>query len=398
MRRVLFFIIILLSVSFVQAVGFANLPAEREFVFEPGKVIEVPLYVVGASNIGLSANIPEKGNPETLGTPDDDNIGEYVEIVDPASNTGPRQALLRISLPDVMKPGTYVIDVYASQYQGGEGTISAVAAAKLRFRVRVLSPEKRIEILAIGATPIAEGLNATATLRVVSRTTSPIEGLHAIFTLHDGEKTIVARSGTIPLASAEETVLKAELDTAALAGGEYDLGSSAYFDGNVEHSGMTVLKIGTLHVGIADRTEQILYNATNRFRFEIENQWNRELRDVYAHVELGEQRKKTASHSIAPFGKTWYEVYFDRDPSLSVGSHEVNITATYKDYVPGSGTYVEKVESIPVTVQVVMPAVEEKPGPAPMLLLAYGALGLLILLLIAVILLLVRRKPHEAQP
>lgn len=392
-----FLILFLLLLPVAHAVGFMNMPQQREIVFEPNGHVEIPLTVVNGQYIGASISTPGEAHPETLGTPQDDNILEYARIIDNAPRTGPRTVTLAFDFPQQLRPGFYLVDVYATDYPTNtEGAmVSAVATTRLRFTVRVLNAEKLAEITALGVPPIAEGLQANGTVTVVSRTEQDIDRVQAELFVYKGEELVAtARTGAAPLPSAGAVSLSAILPTEELPGGEYLMNASVTYDGAVISSHQEILKIGTLHVTVPEYTRQVTYNTTNRFLFNISNEWNRELQEVYAFTTFGGQVKKTASQDIPPFGRTEYEVYFDRDEALQPGSANVNITISFKDYDPKTKAYVLKEETFLHPVQVVLPPVPEQLSMQQVL--TYGIIGLLAILLIVAILLLLRKTPPAA--
>lgn len=374
-----------------------NLPGQREFIFEPGGEIIIPVSVQNARNIDVFAYSPLPNNPETLGTPDDDNIMEYVTIEDPAPNTSSRTVVLRINMPEQLRPGYYYIHLIAKDIPTEAGAaVSAVAETQLRFTIWALSPEKVVDITGVSVPPIAEGLDAKATIGFVSRTQQDIPAVYAeAIVSKDGQELARGRSGVMTLPSAATGSLEIALPVAHVAGGEYSVHTTLFY-GEQKEGPVETLKIGTLHVGVEEHTPELVYNTTNRFMLNISNQWNRELQSVYARVQLGGQVKTTASQHIQPFGKTEYEVYFDRDETIMPGSAAVNATIWYKDYDPRTKEYVEKQESFLLPVAVVLPPVPEDTGLDMKMVAIYSIMGLLIILLLIALAMLLRRSP--AQP
>jgi hypothetical protein len=383
------------------AVGFANLPTgpDREILFSPGLARNVPLYVVGDGIIDVTISSPGQGDPATLGTAQDDNILEYVHIDDPFAGSGQRELSLRFALPQQLKPGVHYVDVVAHEHSTGQQeTVAALASVKLRFTVRVLTQEKLAEVVGFGIPAVAQGLEANATVAIASRTLQDIGEVQAIVRAYENG-TIAAQGTTdaVALPSGKTVALFALLDTQGLAGGEYPANATVTYDGQQIWSQTIMLKVGTLHVAVPSHTESLLFNATNKFTFDVGNEWNRELRDVYATVRLGEQEKKTPSLNIPAFGRTAYDVYFDRDERISPGWYAVNVTVRFNDFDPQTQSYEGRVETFLVPVNVVQPAEERPAGTGAQALFLYGLLGVLVLLLLAVLFLLLRRRPAHAQ-
>jgi hypothetical protein len=392
MARHLLFFLILLLLPVAHAVGFMNLPVQREYIFEPGLSFDVPISVVNNGNTHVALTTITPGHPETLGTPEDDNILSYVELEDPDPDGANRQVVMHFRLPEQLKPGFYYVDIVATDLPEGPGaTVSAVAATKLRITVRALSPEKVVEVTGIEVPPIAEGLNANTTVYFVSRTTQRIDNVYVQAQVYRGDELVAdGLSPGMALESAQAGSLTVPLKTAELVGGEYRVQATVFYDGKSTQASTEVLKIGTLHVAVPEHTAELQYNTTNRFMFNISNQWNQELQDVYATVLFGPQSKKTASQNIAPFGKTQYEIYFDRQEDILPGDTQVNITVSYKDFDPRAKKYIAKEESMLVPVKVLAPPVEE--GLSGAMIAMYSFMGLLALLVIVALILLFRRK------
>ncbi len=382
------------------AVGFANLPATTEFLFSPGKTVEVPLYVVRGSAIDVTVSAPSPDPEDAAATQRAQSILSYVSLDDPAPKGGERELTLRIAFPQQMEPGTYLIDVWATDRPPQqEATIMAVASVKMRLTVRVLSPDPLLEVTGISVPASAQGLAANATLTVASRSAQDVPDAVAAVNVYSNG-TLVA-SGTTRHAmvlSGETVALTAALPTEGLAGGDYDVNATVSYGGRQASSAQETLRIGTLHVDVPDYTRTLLFNATNRFSFTIANRWNRDLHGAYATLRLAGAEKTTATHDIPAFGTTGYEVYFDRESSLVPGHAPVNITISYSDYDPASGEYVAKRESIVVDTEIAAPAAQERPAIATSTLVLSATLALLVLLLVAALVLLSRSHAHGEGP
>ncbi len=387
----------LLFLPSVLSVGFNDFPppAEREFTHFPGQKISVPLGVTSSLPINVFVNTPTQGNIETKGTPDDDNIMEYVWIEDPAPETGSRDIVLHIEPPDQMKPGLYEIDLYAQDFIKSAGGVQAVAKTKIRFKLWVLDENKLLDVTGHSIPPVAEGMKAEAHVGFVSRTSQDINNVYALITLYDGEEEYTSsESKRVALPSAEKGSVTVELDTQKLQGGEYPAKVMVFYDGNSAEGPDAVLKIGTLHVDVPSYTTVLDYNTTNKFKFNVTNQWNQELQKVYAVARMKNQEKQTASINIPPFGTTEYEVYFDRDESIPPGPVDINLTVFFQDYDVSSGDYVDKVESFLVTPVVKTPEVVEEPMDITIYVLMGVVAVLLILVIIVLFVLLSRRKSN----
>jgi len=406
-RATFFFATLLLGILLisqaVMGVGFGNPPSNREIIFRQGTDVRVPFFVIHGEHLQVSASTLQAADPTTLGTANDDNMLQYITIDDAAPGTGPREVAVVFRFPDhEMHPGTYPIDIVATDYSSAPGgaTITAVASVKLRLTVWVLSPDPVIEVLGVSATPIAEGMDANATVAYVSRTVQDLAVVASIRVV-DVNGTVLV-SSTAPsrmLPSGQSATENIILPTERLPGGDYDMYATLAYAGRTAEGGPGVLKIGTLHVAIPTHTTEFTYNTTNKFRFTVENQWNRALHEVYATVRSGTQEKKTASLDIPPFGTTEYEVYFDRDEQAMPGSATVNTVVTFRDYNTVTEQYEPREEPFALPITILAPSVEERPSITLTGVLLWGLGFAVLALLIALVILLRRRKePPVAQP
>ncbi len=379
----------------VFAVGFSNLPSQREYTFTPGLTVNIPIYPSNAETVRVILGAPA-GDPATVGTPNDDNIANYVTLEDPQPDGPPREVIIHMKFPEQLKPGDYKINIAAQDVIIGQGTVSAVASTRLQFTIHVLSPDKRIDILEIRALPVPEGLNANVSVFVVSRTSQDISAIFSEVRVYkNGELISTANSQPVSLSSGSPLELSTKLNTEELRGGEYQVNATVHFDGYSNYTGTEILKIGTLHVNLAEYTSQFTFNTTNQFLFNISNEWNRELRDVYTQVEIGSQSKKSASQNIAPFKKTQYELYFDREEAIKPGTINAVITVTFNDFDPASKTYIAKKESFNASIEVVVPPVPEKKwweGDMLIYVIIGGIALILIFILILIIVMLLKKK------
>jgi hypothetical protein len=393
-------ILAILVISNAHAVGITNPPSQRDFVFNPGEAFNINIGVGGAERIGVYLYTRNPAHPETLGTPEDDNVLSYVRINDPAPNTSDRTVTVQFALPQILKPGDYAVDFYATELAEIEGTVTATASTKIRFTIHVLSEEKRIEILGFSVPPIPEGMNANASITIVSRTKQNLNNVLTEVRLYRNDTVVAtARSKSIALLSAQTATLNVTLDTENIRGGDYPANGTVYFDEFANDTWTETLKIGTLHVDVSDATRQFVYNTTNKFNFIVSNRWNRELQEVYATVSIGSQGKKSASLNIPAFGQTSYELYFDRDETLLPGTVTANVTVFFKDYDPPTKTYVQKQESFLLPVDIIVPLVPQKKwweGETLVYVLAGGLLLLLLAIIILILILIFRRPKQEA--
>ncbi len=384
-------------------VGFGNPPGNREIIFRPGTEVRVPFLVINGEHLQVTASTLQTADPSTRGTPDDDNIMDYVRIDDNAPGTGPRPIEVVFRFPDhEMKPGTYPIDIHATDYvaDSSGATITAVATVKLRLTVWVLSPDPLVHVQSVWAPPIAEGLQANASVTYLSRTTQDLTATASVRVV-DENGTVLAQASAPSRALASGTTATDSIiiPTENLAGGDYNLYAAVRYADKTAEGGPGILKIGTLHVGIPAHTTEFTYNTTNRFRFTVENQWNRALQEVYATVNSGPQQKKTASLDIPPFGTTEYEVYFDRDERLLPGPASVMATVTFRDYNTVTGQYEPRAEQFTLPVTVLPPPVEERPAITLTGVLLWGlGFAVLALLILLVVLLRRRKEPPVIQP
>jgi LPXTG-motif cell wall-anchored protein len=387
----------------VHAVGFMNLPTTREFVFEPGLQVDIPISVIGAERLQVSVSastnddIPiDIGNPAVKERPEEFGITPYLTLEDPAPGSGPRSVTLRMDLPKDLPPNRYYVYLGVTEAPSDSGAmISAVASARLRFTIWVLSPEKRVDIVSAQELDIAEGTRALTNATLVSRTTQAIDRLALeVQVLRDGQSVTSAMSPATTLASAEQTVLGVQLDTAQLDGGEYTMRYIAHYDGDRSPPTDMRLRIGALHVEVTNTTANFTFNETNRFEFTVGNRWNKGLNPVYGVVLIGGQSKQSPSLPVAAFGSTPFEVYFDRSEQLLPGVHNATVTVVFNDYNLSLRQNVSRQESFTVPIEVLAP-----PQTASDMTLVYIVAGavLLVLLIILVLVLVLRRKRH-AEP
>lgn len=399
-RIILFFIILSISTAGVAAVGFGNMPSQREFIFSPGAQYEVSFAVVNSPTIRTSVYTSTVEEPSTVGTPDDNNILRYVTLIDPDPDGPPRVVALRFDLPQQFRPGRYEIYVTSSEVAPSSGgTVGAMAASRLMFTLHVLRQDKFIELTSFQALPVPQGVSANVTLGVVSRTLQDINSVSAEVRLYrEGALVKSAWTTPLPLPSKESALLLASIDTEDLDGGDYDINATIHYDGNTLDSWPETLKVGTLHVKLINHSTPMTYNTTNRFLFSVGNEWNRELRDVYAEVHIGDQIKKSPSQNIPPFGQTQYEVYIDREESLLPGHIEGNISVTFQDYDSVSKSYIAKNESFTVPIDIVLPPDPEQGWLEQNIVYVGVGIVLLLFIMMVVIIIMLLRRPKERTP
>ncbi|HIH24800.1 TPA: hypothetical protein HA251_07245 [Candidatus Woesearchaeota archaeon] len=376
------------------------MPSQREFIFSPGAQYEIPFAVVNSPTIRVSAYTSTVEEPSTVGTPEDNNVMRYVTLVDPDPDGPPRGVALRFDLPQQLRPGRYEIYVLSSEVAPSDGgTVGSMAASRLMFTLHVLRQDKFIELTSFQALPVPQGVSANATIGVVSRTLQDISSIAAEIRLYrDGALIKSVWSTPEPLPSKESALLIANIDTDDLTGGDYDINATIHYDGNSIDSWSETLKVGTLHVRLVNHSPTLTYNTTNRLFFSIGNEWNRELRDVYAEVRIGAQTKKSPSQNIPPFGQTQYDLYIDRDESLLPGRVDVNISVTFQDYDSVGKRYVTKSESFTAPIDIILPPEPEQGWlEKNMVYIGVGIVVLLFIMMVVIIVLLLRR-PKERAP
>jgi hypothetical protein len=229
-----------------------------------------------------------------------------------------RRFTATLNLPEEKpSPGLHEthVCVTESQSRGGGGIVVRTRACSI-INVRVLYSEKYLKIGEFNVPNIDVGDILNINIGVKSWTESDIDTIKAgIDIFGPSEKGFDRKIATLttdekPLASNEEAILHASLDTKNLESGEYKAFATVYYDGN-EANASTNFRVGILAVKVINYTNKFIRNKVNRFNVDIESRWNSRIEEVYADVKIENETLRTPSIILKPWETATLQTYWD---------------------------------------------------------------------------------------
>ena len=105
----------------------------------------------------------------------------------------------------------------------------------------------------------------------------------------------------------------------------------------------SLLKIGYLNVEIINHTQKLYNDSIQKFDINIRSDWNDEIKNVYAFIDINGSTAKTTPANLQNFEEKILTAYIDTT-SIPVGNHTVNISLFYEDKTTSESSLIEIIE------------------------------------------------------
>ncbi|MFH1399343.1 MAG: hypothetical protein ABIG95_04505 [Candidatus Woesearchaeota archaeon] len=331
----IFFLLVLLSVQSTLATSIS--PGKATIDFEPNLEKTLSFYLCGAESIQSYIK--------------DFDLGQYATIEDNNQNGGCRHITVHIKFPEnISPPGKHRILVGGLQLEGSAAGITTRVAIQATVYVNV-PYEGMYPVWRFDAPNANEGEPVLFQAIVTNLGLMPVPGAYVSVDVSSNNSLLKnLKSATKVIPALGEEIFLMEMSTVGMKSGTYDVLAKLHYDAE-EQPITTQFNIGTLYVAINSFSEMAEQGRINPINVEIESKWNNLLEDVYANIQIGNSKLKTASIDLKPWEKTNITGYYDAG-NIPLGFQDVSIVLHYED---AATTKSGKLE-------IIKPTSEEKPS------------------------------------
>jgi len=314
---------ILLLAASVTALGIR--PAKTTVNFEPDLEKNYTFSIVNNEEKDLSLYLSAEGV-----------LRDYISLPQETINISALEPLKEVAfsldLPGALVPGSNLGKITITEKPGEISPISA--NLQLAHKVYVIAPypEKYVDVDI--SLRIREAKSDILT-EIRNSGTRNISRLSALIRVLDNGK-IIGKLETEPI-SLETTKTKQyylTLNRTLMPNGEYDVYAQIFYDSEEMETSKKIL-VGEPEIEIINLNKYFLENEVNEFKIQLKNNWNKEIRDIYADILVQKDSQeiyssKTVSFDLKGRETDVLQTYLDLT-SLSAGEADLSITLNYKN-------------------------------------------------------------------
>jgi len=317
-------------------------PGKITVIFEPNLKQEVTLKVMGASDISkIESYTRQEGeiNPADVLT-----IKGFVE----KNGEITLPVIVDLSKLDYKKltPGNHRVIIGVRQKAPEGEQFAALVAIQVPIIIFVpyegLFLSTRIEA---GDVEKGEEGSVTAVIKNVGGEKANVASVISIFK----EDTEIEKFQipSFELGVGEEKSITRVFDTSDLEEGEY----TAQLAVNVGSYSITKeqkFKVGRIKLSVETIKQEYPISEVSKFEMSVKNNWNEEVKNVYAQVEISDKNKEIIEFKTSMFdvpsldkGGTAKVSHFFDSSGIIEGRYNMNVTLFYKDYTTNSNYEIE---------------------------------------------------------
>ncbi len=217
--------------------------------------------------------------------------------------------------PSFNNPGAHLMRfTFVEKAKNSNANAVAVTAIRCPFYVDVPYPGKYL-VFNFNVNNVNIGENTNLSYHLENRGKETIKNLKLYFKILKNNKTLDEYNVTIKELNGTDSLnKKLILNSKNLKPGYYDvLGFAVYEDENL--SLLKKFRVGELDVNLLNVTNKVLQNNFLKINFTVENNWNKEIKNVYIVYNIKNdimnfKKAKTISIDLKPFEvKTFEQIY-----------------------------------------------------------------------------------------
>lgn len=324
MKKIIAFVLIVLFLPVVSALGIA--PAQREFAFksEPQRY---DVKIINNEKNDMRVILSVEGVLAPQITFDQTDI-TFTE--DEEQKVVGYTVLLPQNLEPGLNKGKIIAEETVPNVRFGESSVAAKLKVVSLLTVSVPYPEKFVEAV-LDVVPREDILDVK--VHVSNKGTQEVTKLSASFGLFDEETKIISATGAakvLPTGAVDDLV--ATFKTNELKPGIYQAAATIGYDDNSVKL-IKEFQLGKITVLIHDFSTFFVQNKVNKFDVDIESVWNKEIKNAYVQVYIfqnGEEVTsfKGVSFDLAPYESKRTTLYFNT-AGLELGDYTAVVTFNY---------------------------------------------------------------------
>lgn len=323
MKKKSIFALIAMAISLIMLVNSASAlgitPAITEVDFEPNAVHTLIIDVINAKE-GRKVSVYAEGE-----------FAQYATIDKTDFYNGARINVI-IKLPAEMKnPGPNNFYIVAAEEPPQNVFISSAVAVKARITVNVPYPGKYIDAnLNVPSGNVDDKIPVE--LKVINHGTETIS-VNPIIEIYDrsGNSREKMEFNPITLKTNEFDYFRRYLDTKGFKQGDYVAAAVIDYSGERKTINQT-FKLGNLKIDILNFTKILEGGRINKFNIMVKNNWNNEVKGVYADVSLSKGNYTNSFRTPSADMKAWEEkelTGFVDAKEMTAGEYKMDINLNY---------------------------------------------------------------------
>ena len=384
MRKVIITILALCLLNSVYAIGLRGEDLSLDLDFVPNTELEINYQIVTTAQFPMDYKIIVKGELAHLITIDQD----YFKLLTPGSTPWFKA---KIKFPDTAEvpPGQHSLKIIVEETEAsGDGAITARTAAAALITIRVLYPQAEL-VAAFAAHDVSENQLVPLVFGLANWGATDIQSAKADIDIFDGTGNKVKKISTEPVSipSAQSKSKTAMLDTINMASGEYTAKAVVTWDGKKTNLS-DPFRIGTLRVKMTDVTTKYNNESISPVEVTVRSEWNNGLDGVYAEIEVADEKLKTPTAYLEPWGESKLRTYWDTQ-KVKPGTYDAIITLNF------AGSSI--IDKRTFTVEEKISPETEKPSAIRPWMIGVGAILLILIIINIMLLSRLRKKPQAPQ-
>ncbi len=270
--------------------------------YEPFKKIPFELYV---------SNAPQGYSYKFEGV-----FKEYVVVEEEGENFLKGYIVLP---PFYTNPGRHRTAITFTEKNNNVGNAVAVTAIRCPFYVDVPYPGKYL-LFNFNIQNINVGEENFISYHLENRGKENIKNLNLKFKILKNNISLKEYSVLIKELNASQSLNeKLKVDTSSLKPGYYDVLGYAFYNDTNDEENLSLYKkfrVGDLDVNVLNVTNKVLQNNFLKLNFTVENNWNKEIKNVYIMYNVKNdifnfKKMKTISIDLKPFEVKTFETIYE---------------------------------------------------------------------------------------
>ncbi len=325
---ILMIMLTLLSISLASALGIS--PGEKKIAYSAGSVETIKYTIINNENKNFVVSINADGE-----------ISEYVNIKDKqltlSSNEATKDFYVEVNMPPGLHPGENTGRIIAEEsienlsFMGtsGKGRIRVIS----KLVVLVPYPEKYINVeLNLGGDAETE-----ITTKITNLGITDIKEIGGELGIYEDESEIINLKPEFVggLERSKETILVSKINREEIPNGLYSVVAKIRYDDYILEVSRD-FEIGDGQLKVMSYTRYLLQDSVNKFEIDVENDWNKKIKDAYSTINITQYNKeitelRSSSYDFNPREKKTMTAFWDtKDFALGDYQADMNIISLNK--------------------------------------------------------------------
>jgi|GEM_PF-4229449 len=337
-KPIVWILVLLILTSSVFALGIR--PAKTTINFEPDLEKEYVFYIVNNEN-----------QPLTITLKADGLLKDYISFEKQEITLIPEESLkevkFKVSLPQALTPGLNLGEIIVTETQSKiTGAMTGMISANLQLihKIFVIAPypEKYVDV------DIKLRMRDIESDIITEIRNSGTQNLNEVLTLievfNNNKKIKELKTPPLALEPAQTKQYYLTLGHDELPNGEYDVDVQVWYD-NEELKVTRKLLAGEPKIEVLNLEKFFLEKEINDLKIEVQSQWNKEIKDIYADIVVQRNGQtlysdKTVAFNLKAEENKVIKTYIDAT-NIEAGEADLYITFHHNEKKDGYQTQIE---------------------------------------------------------